>query len=102
MGALVKLLANGFEMDVIPKYLYYYIDRLNSGYKKLDIYSTDEANINIISSIIKNRPEYFSRYCYGDMHRLMRSIISDSNRLQMKTRPHLMNLILSKKGRYML
>jgi glycosyltransferase involved in cell wall biosynthesis len=78
----LKLLANGFEMDVIPKYLYYYRDRLNSECKKLDVYHVDEADINIISSIIKNRPEYFSRYCYGDMHRLMRSFIIDSSRLQ--------------------
>ncbi|GEM_PF-5566137 len=81
-GLWLKLLANGFEMDVIPKYLYYYRDRLNSECKKLDIHHADEANINIIISIIRNRPEYFSRYCYGDMHRLMRSIITDSNRQQ--------------------
>jgi glycosyltransferase involved in cell wall biosynthesis len=78
----LKLLANGFEMDVIPKYLYYYRNRLNSDSANLNFYYVDEANIEIIKSFIKNRPDYFSRYCYGELHQLMRSIIADTNRWQ--------------------
>jgi glycosyltransferase involved in cell wall biosynthesis len=78
-GMWIKLLANGHNMDVIPKVLFYYRDRPESDLKIKNRFYVDNANIPFIRSIIENRPEFFSSNCYESLHRLIRYSIADSN-----------------------
>ena len=78
-GMWIKLLANGHNMDVIPKVLFYYRDRPESDLKTKNRFYVDNANIPFIRSIIENRPEFFSSNCYESLHRLIRYSLADSN-----------------------
>ncbi|MGH9921274.1 MAG: glycosyltransferase [Nitrososphaerales archaeon] len=67
----IKLLANGHNVDVIPKLLFYYRNRQESTYKTKKQFYIDESNIKYVRKLIENRAEYFS-YSYESLHRLIR------------------------------
>lgn len=67
----IKLLANGYNVDVIPKTLFYYRNRQESTYKTKRQFHVDESNIKYVRKLIENRSEYFS-YGYESLHRLIR------------------------------
>ena len=68
----LKLIAYGYNIDVIPKFLYYYRDEPGSDAKNKVLLWVDETNIEYIKILIRNRPEIFNSYCYESLHRLVR------------------------------
>lgn len=68
----LKLLANGYKLDVIPQFLYYYRVNLNSDGKTKNLFYIDKNNIKYVELLIKNNPEHFS-YLYKILHRLIRN-----------------------------
>ena len=70
----IKLLAYGYEVDVIREYLLYYRDRPNADRKIQSIYDVDNANVDYIKLLIEKRPEFYEKYCYTGLHRLERVV----------------------------
>ena len=66
----IKLLAYGYEVDVIRESLYYYRNRPDADSKMLSLYDVDNANVDYIKLLIEKRPEFYVKYCYNGLHRL--------------------------------
>ena len=67
----IKLLANGYNIDVIPKVLYYYRDYQESDAKTKKLFNIDESNLHFIQKLIENNPKYFAK-SYRNLHRVLR------------------------------
>jgi glycosyltransferase involved in cell wall biosynthesis len=92
-GMWIKLLANSYNIDVIPKVLFYYRDHPESDAKTKKLFYIDNTNIQFARTIIENRPEFFSSNCYEDLHRLIRRPTADFNGI-----PAMQELSLIKKS----
>lgn len=68
----IKMIANGFAIDVIPKFLYYYRDRQLSDAKSKKLINVDNNNLKFVRIFIQNNPDYFYQSCYESLQRLIR------------------------------
>jgi glycosyltransferase involved in cell wall biosynthesis/GT2 family glycosyltransferase len=68
----IKLLANGYEADVIRKVLYYYRIHGSNYIKSKKLFDVDQVNLEYIHELALKRPEFFFMNCYEGIHRLIR------------------------------
>jgi glycosyltransferase involved in cell wall biosynthesis len=77
----LKLLTRGYDLDVIPKVLYFYRDHPGSDKKNKKLLWIDDNNIKYIKTLLKTNPEEYS-YLYTPLHRMVRNSQTSSSPLQ--------------------
>lgn len=90
-GTWLKLISKGYDVDVVRKALFYYRVRPNSSLGSKRLFNKDKFNYEQIRVLINERPDFFYRYCFEGMHRLVRRTsftrrsISEDELLQIKS-----------------
>jgi O-antigen biosynthesis protein len=83
-GLWIKLLANGYVLDVVPEVLFYYRQHNVSELKTKTQFGLDKANMGLIRSLILKNANLFTTSCYEGLHKLVRGSNTQSKDVKIK------------------